>query len=124
MLTCSWSGSTAPGANLNSDVIRPVLASNIRTLTSQPGKRVFFHSISDGRTRCECWSTSITAFGVMASMALLLFRLRGANYNDSRFWARACGFLCPALADRRLESEPGVPGKIDPGVLRNLGDER
>src|SRR5437870_3337890 len=28
----------------------------------------------------------------------------------------------PAFADRRLECKPGVPGKIDPGVLRHLGD--
>src|SRR5947209_235798 len=27
------------------------------------------------------------------------------------------------LADRRLEREPGVPGKEYPGVLRDLGDE-
>ncbi len=48
MLTCSWSGSTAPGAKRISAVINPVLGSAISVLTSQPGKRVGFQSISAG----------------------------------------------------------------------------
>src|SRR5438477_2080247 len=31
--------------------------------------------------------------------------------------------LQPAFADRRLEGKPGIPGKIDPGILRYFGDE-
>src|SRR5919198_859460 len=34
-----------------------------------------------------------------------------------------CASLQPALADRRLECKPGIPGKKDPGVLGDFGDE-
>ena len=36
-----------------SAVCNPVFGSDSSTLISQPAKRVFFHSISAGRTRCE-----------------------------------------------------------------------
>src|SRR6476660_5592801 len=68
MLTCSWSGSTAPGANRINAVIRPVLRSNSSVLASQPGKRVFCHSMLSGRTRWECVSA---VCGVTASMVVL-----------------------------------------------------
>src|SRR5579872_940058 len=68
MLTCSWSGSTAPGAKRIKAVTRPVARSNNRVLASQPGKRVFCHSMSWGRTRWECLSAVCGPFGVTASM--------------------------------------------------------
>src|SRR5215218_2469106 len=74
MLTCSWSGSTAPGANRIRAVIRPVLRSNSSVLASQPGKRVFCHSMLAGRTRWECVSAVCPPFGVTASMAILRSR--------------------------------------------------
>jgi hypothetical protein len=43
-------GSTAPGANRISAVIRPVERSNNSVLASQPAKRVFCHSMLSGRT--------------------------------------------------------------------------
>ena len=45
--------------------------------------------------------------------------VRRCESEDARSAARSQ----PALADRRLEGEPGVPGKEDPGVLRHFGDE-
>ena len=48
MLTCSWSGSTAPGAKRNIAVIRPVWRSISSVFTSQPGNRVCCHSIFGG----------------------------------------------------------------------------
>src|SRR4051794_33796614 len=68
MLTCSWSGSTAPGANRISAVINPVERSNSSVLASQPGKRVFCHSMSCGRTMWE-WVSAVC--GVTASMGVL-----------------------------------------------------
>ena len=56
MLTCSWSGSTAPGAKRISAVISPVERSNSSVFASQPGKRVFCHSMLCGRTTWECVS--------------------------------------------------------------------
>src|SRR5215216_2763838 len=74
MLTCSWSGRTAPGANRIRAVIRPVSRSNSSVLASQPGKRVFCHSMLSGRTRWECVSAICAPFGVTASMAILRSR--------------------------------------------------
>src|SRR5436190_20911764 len=54
MLTCSWSGSTAPAVKRISAVISPVLGSASKVFTSQPAKRVGFHSISAGLTTWEC----------------------------------------------------------------------
>src|SRR5689334_19067093 len=51
-----------------SAVTRPVARSNRSVFASQPGKRVFCHSISTGRTTCE-WVSAV--FGVTASMASL-----------------------------------------------------
>src|SRR6478736_9436100 len=85
MLTCSWSGSTAPGAKRISAVIRPVFGSIISVLTSQPGNRVGFHSMSAGLTRCEC-SSAWVCFGVTASMTIL--RVRDSD------------FVAPMIADR------------------------
>src|ERR1044071_2882098 len=39
------------------------------------------------------------------------------------FSRMSLAFLRAALADRRQEREPRIPGKIDPGVLRHLGDK-
>src|SRR4030081_683264 len=71
MLTCSWSGSTAPGANRISAVIRPVARSNSSVLASQPEKAVCCHSMLSGRTRWEWLSAVWEPFGVAASMAML-----------------------------------------------------
>ena len=72
MLTCSWSGSTAPGAKRISAVISPVERSNSSVFASQPGNRVFCHSMFCGFTTWECVSAvSCLAFGVTASMAML-----------------------------------------------------
>src|SRR3954464_7129887 len=68
MLTCSWSGSTAPGAKRISAVINPVARSNSSVLASQPGKRVFCHSMFSGRTMWE-WVSAVC--GVTASMGVL-----------------------------------------------------
>src|ERR1700720_492 len=48
-------------------VTRPVFGSNSSVLTSQPGKRVFCHSILAGRTIWECLASSVLLC-VMASM--------------------------------------------------------
>src|SRR5262249_29163320 len=119
IFTCSWSGSTAPGAKRISAVTSPLPRSNNSVLTSQPGKRVGCHSILAGRTTCECCS-DFCAFAVMASM--------GSSYNsifcpdDSR--TRRPGPLHFVVLDRRLEGKPRIPGEIDPGILRHFGDER
>src|SRR3954465_185748 len=68
MLTCSWSGSSEPGAKRISAVINPVARSNSSVLASQPGKRVFCHSMSCGRTIWE-WVSAVC--GVTASMSVL-----------------------------------------------------
>src|SRR6202023_472877 len=56
------------GQHRASAVIRPVVRSNSSVLASQPGKRVFCHSMFCGRTRCECVSVAAESFGIMASM--------------------------------------------------------
>src|ERR1051325_4895296 len=48
---------------------------------------------------------------------------RRVSIVSSRFLLFERWYLGPAFADRRQERKPGVPGKIDPGVLRYLGDE-
>src|SRR3954452_23569291 len=63
----------APGANFINAVISPVVRSNSSVLASQPGNRVFCHSMVEGRTRCECVSDVCDPFGVTASMAILRF---------------------------------------------------
>src|SRR5258708_38157647 len=53
-------------------VARPDLGSNSSGLAQQPGKLVFCHSISAGRTTCECSSMPIgLVLGVTASMFFL-----------------------------------------------------
>src|SRR5262245_66024646 len=64
-----------------------------------------------GRTRWACWSP----LGVTASMSASMITL-----CVGPMIALA---LQPALANRRLKGEPGVPRKEDPGVLRHLGNE-
>src|SRR5262249_33433097 len=101
-----------------------VSRSNNSVLTSQPGKRVFCHSILAGRTTWECWSADFCDFGVTASMAnpprAAMSRRDDGDHSRTRRGA-PLHFTVP---NRRLEGEPGIPGKIDPGVLRYLGDER
>src|SRR5262249_6114092 len=124
IFTCSWSGRTAPGAKRINAVTSPVSRSNNSVLTSQPGKRVFCHSILAGRTTWECWSADFCDFGVTASIANppLAAMSRPDDRDPSR--TRRAAPLHFTVPNRRLEGEPGVPGKIDPGVLRYLGDER
>src|SRR5215207_5038771 len=76
MLTCSWSGSTAPGANRISAVIRPVLRSNSSVLASQPGKRVFFpfHAVgADEMGMRICGLRALRRHGVHAILRSRLF---------------------------------------------------
>src|SRR3954469_3441963 len=105
MLTCSWSGSTAPGAKRISAVIRPVFGSIISVFTSQPGKRVGFHSMSAGLTRCECSSAKV-CFGVTASMTILRLRLAFAHVLFGKpvptFPGHALGFECRGGHDSGL----------------------
>src|SRR6202021_1916676 len=125
MRTCSWSGSVVPGAHFISAVTNPVALSNKRPFTSQPANRVFFHSISDGRTVCEWLSAmSCLALGVTASMAVPLSFIVANRLAVSRHYSRSrLSPLQPGLADRRLEGKAGIPGKVDPGVLRHFGDK-
>src|SRR5258708_1866967 len=137
MLTCSWSGSTAPGAKRISAVIRPVLGSIIKVLTSQPGKRVGFHSMSAGLTRCECSSAKV-CFGVTASMTIL--RVRGSNVvaamiADCGGQPPASRLSCPAKAGHpvmmvwRLLDRPlsramtaEILLQLDPGLFDHGGE--
>src|SRR5262249_61675120 len=65
----------------------------------------------------------IVDFGVPSSMAnpprAAMSRRDDGDHSPTRRGA-PLHFTVP---NRRLEGEPGVPGKIDPGVLRYFGDE-
>src|ERR1700733_12185021 len=110
----------APGDSRISAVTTRLSLSNKRPFTSQPGKRVFFHSICAGRTTWE-WVSSVSclAFGVTASMGGLLHSVAVATIIADRTGVA----LQPSFANRRLERQPGVPGKVDPGVLGHFGNE-
>src|SRR5258708_9536561 len=121
MLTCSWSGSTAPGANRISAVIRPVERSNSSVLASQPGKRVFCHSIPAGRTRWECVSAVCALFGVTASMVLLRsigLRWLVWGFRDQVFHNKAFGAL-PGFIGVAAEGDEPVKPEL---VFRDVDD--
>src|SRR5215831_21220935 len=82
--------------------------------------------MSAGRTTCECVSAvSCFDLGVTASMTVLPRLLLSylPHHNRSRL-RREITTLQAGLTNRRLERKPGIPGEIDPGVLRHFGDER
>src|SRR5262245_40067386 len=97
MPTCSWSGSTVPGAMRVSDVTSPLARSNSSVLISMPGKRVLRQGRLSTSTRREAsgasaawaWMSGVTAvvMGLLrCGLSRPVPRCSGALHYRGRLW--------------------------------------